>query len=215
MAITSAEIANKEFLVGLRGYDKDEVRAFLADEVARGTFDPSLGQKNPSYDREFSRRAGAQGWIGMTWPREYGGGGRPDIDRLIVGEELIAAGAPMVRLTGISKSYGTVQAVKRLARDDVFCLLLGSTGTPTPFEKELERAIEAAEAYFRAEYRIHEWPVGYDFRMGQVQAARSTLARMKELCRRMPEAVFAGEPAGMSKDEWRSRIEQMASVSGL
>ena len=29
MALTSEEIANKEFLVGLRGYDKDEVRAFL------------------------------------------------------------------------------------------------------------------------------------------------------------------------------------------
>ena len=29
MAITPDEIANKEFLVGLRGYDKDEVRAFL------------------------------------------------------------------------------------------------------------------------------------------------------------------------------------------
>lgn len=52
-------------------------------------------------------------------------------------------------------------------------------------------------------------------RAGQMQAARSTLARMKVLCRRMPDAVFAGEPAGMSKVEWRSRIEQMASVSGL
>ena len=29
MALTSSEIASKEFLVGLRGYDKDEVRAFL------------------------------------------------------------------------------------------------------------------------------------------------------------------------------------------
>ncbi|MCU1352458.1 MAG: DivIVA protein [Acidimicrobiales bacterium] len=31
MALTPDEIAGKEFLVGLRGYDKDEVRAFLAE----------------------------------------------------------------------------------------------------------------------------------------------------------------------------------------
>ncbi len=37
-----------------------------------------------------------------------------------------------------------VDAIKRLGRDDVFCLLLGSTGTPTAFEKELESAIAAA-----------------------------------------------------------------------
>ena len=38
-----------------------------------------------------------------------------------------------------------IEAVKRLQRDDVFCLLLGSAGAPTPFERELERAIVAAE----------------------------------------------------------------------
>ena len=37
-----------------------------------------------------------------------------------------------------------VEAMKTLGRDDVFCLLLGSVGAPTPFERDLERAIEAA-----------------------------------------------------------------------
>ena len=35
------------------------------------------------------------GWIGLTWPTEFGGGGKPPIDRLIVGEEMIKAGAPI------------------------------------------------------------------------------------------------------------------------
>ncbi|NIP76377.1 MAG: acyl-CoA dehydrogenase, partial [Xanthomonadales bacterium] len=52
---------------------REEVRAFLADEIARGTFDPRQGLKNPSFDRDFSRRVGERGWIGMTWPKEYGG----------------------------------------------------------------------------------------------------------------------------------------------
>ena len=37
-----------------------------------------------------------------------------------------------------------VEAMKQLGRDDVFCLLLGSVGAPTPFERDLERAVEAA-----------------------------------------------------------------------
>ena len=56
-----------------------------------------------------------------------------------------------------------IQAVKRLARDDVFCLLLGSTGTPTPFEKELERAIEAAELHGRMQIGpyVDDMPAAY------------------------------------------------------
>ena len=47
------------------------------------------------YSREFSRELAKHKWIGMTWPVEYGGGGRPPIERLIVGEEMISAGAPI------------------------------------------------------------------------------------------------------------------------
>jgi alkylation response protein AidB-like acyl-CoA dehydrogenase len=71
-----------------------EVRAFLAEEAALGTFDPAIGLKNPGYDRAFSQRVGARGWIGMTWPREYGGAGRSHLERYIVTEEFRAAAAP-------------------------------------------------------------------------------------------------------------------------
>jgi alkylation response protein AidB-like acyl-CoA dehydrogenase len=47
------------------------------------------------FSREFSRELAAHGWIGMTWPVEFGGGGRPPIERLIVAEEMITAGAPI------------------------------------------------------------------------------------------------------------------------
>ena len=36
--------------------------------------------------KEFAREMGEKGWIGLTWPAGYGGGGRPAIDRLIIGE---------------------------------------------------------------------------------------------------------------------------------
>jgi alkylation response protein AidB-like acyl-CoA dehydrogenase len=47
------------------------------------------------YSKDFSEELATHGWIGMTWPTEFGGGGRPPIERLIVAEEMIAAGAPI------------------------------------------------------------------------------------------------------------------------
>lgn len=37
---------------------------------------------------EFNRKLGAKGWIGIHWPKEYGGGGRSVIDQLIIIDEL-------------------------------------------------------------------------------------------------------------------------------
>ena len=48
------------------------------------------------YSREFSRELGRRGWIGMTWPTEWGGGGRSVLERFVVTETLlIKAGAPI------------------------------------------------------------------------------------------------------------------------
>ena len=45
-----------------------EVRAFIAAEVAAGTFNPAHVGHCEGQSPEFSRRVGAKGWIGMTWP---------------------------------------------------------------------------------------------------------------------------------------------------
>jgi alkylation response protein AidB-like acyl-CoA dehydrogenase len=46
-------------------------------------------------DTAFSEELGRRGWLGMTWPSEVGGGARAPIERLVVYEALIAAGAPV------------------------------------------------------------------------------------------------------------------------
>ncbi len=71
-----------------------EVRAFLAEEIAAGTFDPHRPGHGDSHNRGFSRRVGAKGWIGMTWPKRYGGHERSQLERYVVTEEFRAAGAP-------------------------------------------------------------------------------------------------------------------------
>ena len=45
--------------------------------------------------QEFSKRLAEEGWIGMTWPVEYGGGGQSNLARIIMGEAMISAGAPI------------------------------------------------------------------------------------------------------------------------
>jgi len=71
-----------------------EVREFLAGRLPPGSYQPGLGMSG-GVDREFSRDLGARGWLGMTLPREYGGGGRTAVERLVVVEELLRAGAPV------------------------------------------------------------------------------------------------------------------------
>src|SRR3546814_6110515 len=48
-----------------------------------------------SFDPDFSRALGAAGYIGMTLPARYGGGDRHPLERYVVIEELLAAGAPV------------------------------------------------------------------------------------------------------------------------
>jgi alkylation response protein AidB-like acyl-CoA dehydrogenase len=74
---------------------RHEVREFL-------TGDPALRDRPyredgwiAGYDPAFSKRVGERGWIGLTWPRRWGGSERSYLDRLILTEEMLLAGAPV------------------------------------------------------------------------------------------------------------------------
>jgi alkylation response protein AidB-like acyl-CoA dehydrogenase len=72
-----------------------EVREFLAAELAAGTFATRVDTWLSGVDPEFSRKLGQRGWLGMTWPKKYGGHERSAMERYAVAEELLAAGAPV------------------------------------------------------------------------------------------------------------------------
>jgi len=72
-----------------------EVRAFLAKEIEAGTFSPDPGGIDGTYSEEFSRKVGAKGWIGMTWPKKYGGREKSFLERFVVTEEFRIANAPV------------------------------------------------------------------------------------------------------------------------
>ncbi|NLU74016.1 acyl-CoA dehydrogenase [Streptomyces sp. HNM0575] len=73
---------------------RSQVREFLAQRLPEGGYEPGLGPA-AAFDREFSRALGARGWLGMSLPVEYGGGGRSAVERFVVVEQLLAAGAPV------------------------------------------------------------------------------------------------------------------------
>lgn len=74
---------------------RHEVREFLAEQLAAGSFTPSVDAWLCGWDEDFTAALAARGWLGMTVPAEYGGHGRSFVERFAVTEELLAAGAPV------------------------------------------------------------------------------------------------------------------------
>lgn len=72
---------------------RGEVRAFLADALS--VYPPAGRARSwAGFGADFSRKLGAQGWLGMTWAKPYGAA-RSALERYVVIEELLAAGAPV------------------------------------------------------------------------------------------------------------------------
>lgn len=94
MQIGTMRFPEVELPAGIEGL-RAEVRGFIRDEIAEGNFTPRCDTWLSSHSPEFSKKLGARGWLGMTWPKQYGGHERSALDRYVVNEELLAAGAPV------------------------------------------------------------------------------------------------------------------------
>ena len=112
---------------------RTRVRTFLTSTLA-GI--PAHCKANPwaIFDADFSRKLAHEGWIGMTWPTRYGGHERSAIERYVLLEELLAAGAPVGahwiadRQSGPALlKYGSEEQRQRylpgMARGEIFCCI--------------------------------------------------------------------------------------------
>ena len=79
-----------------------EVRAFLsADRITPGDLPQALDSRIEVL-RGWQAACYAAGYVGRAWPEEFGGGGRPPVEQIIVDQELAAAGAPeFVNVVGL------------------------------------------------------------------------------------------------------------------
>ena len=66
-----------------------EVREFIKEH------EHLMGFFKGEFNRDFSRAMGKKGWIGMTWPKQYGGHERSAFERYVIIEEMLVAGAPL------------------------------------------------------------------------------------------------------------------------
>jgi alkylation response protein AidB-like acyl-CoA dehydrogenase len=81
---------------------RDEVRAFLAANVPDSSEIPHELDGRIAYLRGWQAQCYEAGYVGRAWPAEFGGGGRPTAEQLIVDQEFAAAGAPeLVAVVGL------------------------------------------------------------------------------------------------------------------
>ena len=132
-----------------------EVRAFLAAEAAAGTIDALAGNLQSNYNPAFSRKMGERGWIGMTWPKRYGGAERSFLERYVVTEECRVANAPMGLHFTADRQSGPIllkyagekikaDIVPRITRGECcFCIGMSEPGSGSDLFAAITRATPA------------------------------------------------------------------------
>lgn len=95
---------------------REDVRRFLRahppESFPQDGMDAGYG--SGAHSRAFLKKLAEQGWLTMTWPRELGGQERRLMYKLILLEELAAAGAPFGPLAGCDQ---TADAIIRYGSD--------------------------------------------------------------------------------------------------
>ncbi len=88
--------------------DLEELRGRAREVAADGV--ERFGRHNDSwingFSRPFAQVMAENNWIGMGWPKEFGGHARPPIERVIVAEEMIGAGAPIASMWFADRQFG-------------------------------------------------------------------------------------------------------------
>jgi alkylation response protein AidB-like acyl-CoA dehydrogenase len=130
-----------------------EVRAFIKEH------EHLFGFPRGGFNRDFSRAMGKKGWIGMTWPKQYGGQARSAFERYVLIEEMLVAGAPLsAHYTGDRQSgpniirFGTEEqkqffCPKIAAGELTFCIGMSEPNSGSDLAGTRTRAIKVEGGY--------------------------------------------------------------------
>jgi alkylation response protein AidB-like acyl-CoA dehydrogenase len=111
------------------------------------------------YSRELSRELGQRGWIGMTWPVAWGGGGRSALERFVVTEALIEAGAPIAgswfadrQMGPVLLTYGTDEQKRTflpgiLSGETGWCIGMSEPNSGSDLASLTTRAVRDGDEY--------------------------------------------------------------------
>lgn len=121
----------------------------------------------------FAAELAARGWLGMTWPAEFGGGGRSNLERSLVFEALISQGAPVAscwfadRQIGPSLlQFGTEEQQQRwlpgiIAGTDRWCIGMSEPDAGSDVASLRTRAVADGDAWRVSGQKI--WTSGAAF----------------------------------------------------
>ena len=71
-----------------------EVSEFVSQEW-REEFNRGTYAEHVEHEERFRRKLGEKGWLGVSWPKEYGGQGRSLLEQYVFVQEMTYHGAPM------------------------------------------------------------------------------------------------------------------------
>src|SRR5688500_13194886 len=112
---------------------QEEIRGFLAAERPGAARLPRSLEARMEALRAWQGRCYEAGYVGCAWPQEFGGGGAPAAEQIIIDQELAAAGAPefanVVGLDVLGPSllrFGSDEQRRRyipaiLSADEIWC----------------------------------------------------------------------------------------------
>ena len=135
---------------------RGKVREFLKRELDSGGFEPGDFMR---HEPGFSRRCGAAGLIGMSWPEQRGGHGHTFLERYVATEELLAAGAPIWAHWVADRQSGPVlmrygqpevcaEILPRIVRGECyFCIGMSEPGSGSDLFSVRSRAERVADGW--------------------------------------------------------------------
>ncbi|HWP64340.1 MAG TPA: acyl-CoA dehydrogenase family protein [Candidatus Limnocylindria bacterium] len=119
---------------------RTELRAWLDANVPAERIEHATLADEVAYLRDWQQRLAEAGWVGIHWPREYGGRGATVIEHYLLQEELAAARAPeIVNRIGVNLvgptliAHGTDEQKRRflpaiIPAREIWCQLFSEPG---------------------------------------------------------------------------------------
>jgi alkylation response protein AidB-like acyl-CoA dehydrogenase len=138
---------------------RDEVRAFLAEHCPDAADLPHRLDDRIAYLRRWQARCYEAGYVGRAWPAEFGGGGRPTAEQIVVDQEMAAAGAPeRVAIVGLDVlgpailAFGTDEQRRRyikpiLSADEIWSQGFSEPEAGSDLAALRTRAVETPDGY--------------------------------------------------------------------
>lgn len=135
-----------------------DVKDFLARELPAAPADVRA-RSWMAFDAAFSRKLAQRGWVGVTLPRQYGGGDLDAFSRFVLVEELLAVGAPVAahwiadRQSGplINKFGSEAQKqfyLPRICRGEIFfCIGLSEPNAGSDLASVGTRAVQTDQGW--------------------------------------------------------------------